>query len=213
MRFARHGRPGRTRVPPGEIDHPAAAARSGGGRAPRALPRSVRPARSRRRGRRSAGPLIAQPSSVIHRRSLAEKAAHAGPAERVLGDHPEEPGRQPPRRSPARSSASRAASTARHEASAAAPAISALYRFHTAARAPASQNGEHDCSHTVDRLLADRHDVRVLDTFATRRRENLLEVRGNVELIEGDIRSYVRVSNAVAGMRGRAPSDCPSPAR
>jgi hypothetical protein len=32
--------------------------------------------------------------------------------------------------------------------------------------------------------------VRVLDTFATRRRENLLEVRANVELIEGDIRSY-----------------------
>lgn len=41
--------------------------------------------------------------------------------------------------------------------------------------------------------------MRVLDTFATRRRENLLEVRANVELIEGDMRSYERVSNAVRG--------------
>jgi len=54
-------------------------------------------------------------------------------------------------------------------------------------------------SHTVDRLLADGHDVRVLDNFATGRRENLLEVRSDVELVEGDIQSYERVSNAVRG--------------
>jgi nucleoside-diphosphate-sugar epimerase len=52
-------------------------------------------------------------------------------------------------------------------------------------------------SHTVDRLLTDGHDVRVLDNFATGRRENLLEVLPDVELVEGDLRSYERVSNAV----------------
>jgi nucleoside-diphosphate-sugar epimerase len=54
-------------------------------------------------------------------------------------------------------------------------------------------------SHTVDRLLADGHDVRVLDNFATGRRENLLDVRSDIELVEGDIQSYERVSNAVRG--------------
>jgi nucleoside-diphosphate-sugar epimerase len=52
-------------------------------------------------------------------------------------------------------------------------------------------------SHTVDRLLADGHDVRVLDNFATGRRENLLDVLSDIELVEGDIQSYERVSNAV----------------
>jgi UDP-glucose 4-epimerase len=54
-------------------------------------------------------------------------------------------------------------------------------------------------SHTVDRLLADGHEVRVLDNFATGRRENLLDVRSDIELVEGDIQSYERVSNAVRG--------------
>ena len=54
-------------------------------------------------------------------------------------------------------------------------------------------------SHTVDRLLRDGHGVRVLDNFATGRRENLLDVRSDVELVEGDIQSYERVSNAVRG--------------
>jgi nucleoside-diphosphate-sugar epimerase len=54
-------------------------------------------------------------------------------------------------------------------------------------------------SHTVDRLLADGHEVRVLDNFATGRRENLLEVLSDVDLVEGDIQSYERVSNAVRG--------------
>lgn len=54
-------------------------------------------------------------------------------------------------------------------------------------------------SHLVDRFLADGHAVRVLDNFATGRRENLLHVIDDVELIEGDIQSYERVHNAVAG--------------
>ena len=54
-------------------------------------------------------------------------------------------------------------------------------------------------SHSVDRLLAEGHDMRVLDNFATGRRENLLDVRSDIELIEGDIQSYERVSNAVRG--------------
>jgi nucleoside-diphosphate-sugar epimerase len=52
-------------------------------------------------------------------------------------------------------------------------------------------------SHTVDRLLGDGHDVRVLDNFATGRRENLLDVLSDIDLVEGDIQSYERVSNAV----------------
>ena len=54
-------------------------------------------------------------------------------------------------------------------------------------------------SHLVDRLLHDGHDVRVLDNFATGRRENLLDVYNDVELVEGDIQSYERVHNAVRG--------------
>jgi nucleoside-diphosphate-sugar epimerase len=54
-------------------------------------------------------------------------------------------------------------------------------------------------SHTVERLLAEGHDVRILDNFATGRRENLLGVRSDIELVEGDVQSYERVSNAVRG--------------
>jgi UDP-glucose 4-epimerase len=54
-------------------------------------------------------------------------------------------------------------------------------------------------SHVVDRLLSDGHDVRVLDNFATGRRENLLHVLDDIEVVEGDIQSYERVSNAVRG--------------
>jgi nucleoside-diphosphate-sugar epimerase len=54
-------------------------------------------------------------------------------------------------------------------------------------------------SHIVDRLLADGYAVRVLDNFATGRRENLLDVLDDIELVEGDIQSYERVHNAVAG--------------
>jgi UDP-glucose 4-epimerase len=54
-------------------------------------------------------------------------------------------------------------------------------------------------SHIVDRLLAEGHGVRVLDNFATGRRENLLGVLSDIELVEGDIQSYERVHNAVSG--------------
>lgn len=54
-------------------------------------------------------------------------------------------------------------------------------------------------SHLVERLVHDGYDVRVLDNFATGRRENLLEVGGNVELVEGDIQSYERAHTAVRG--------------
>jgi nucleoside-diphosphate-sugar epimerase len=54
-------------------------------------------------------------------------------------------------------------------------------------------------SHLVDRCLAEGHDVRVLDNFASGRRENLLHVLDQIELVEGDIQSYERVHNAVRG--------------
>ena len=54
-------------------------------------------------------------------------------------------------------------------------------------------------SHLVDRLRTDGHEVRVLDNFATGRRENLLEV-ADVELVEGDVQSYERVHAAVRGI-------------
>jgi nucleoside-diphosphate-sugar epimerase len=52
-------------------------------------------------------------------------------------------------------------------------------------------------SHLVRDLVADGHEVRVLDNFATGRRENLLNLDSLFELIEGDIQSYERVHNAV----------------
>jgi UDP-glucose 4-epimerase len=51
-------------------------------------------------------------------------------------------------------------------------------------------------SHLVRRLLREGHAVRVLDSFATGRRENLLGL-DDVELIEGDIQSYERAHTAV----------------
>jgi len=54
-------------------------------------------------------------------------------------------------------------------------------------------------SQLSERLLADGHQVRVLDNFATGRRENLDGVAGDVELVEGDVQSYERVHNAVRG--------------
>jgi UDP-N-acetylglucosamine/UDP-N-acetyl-alpha-D-glucosaminouronate 4-epimerase len=54
-------------------------------------------------------------------------------------------------------------------------------------------------SHLADRLLALGREVRILDNFATGRRSNVLRLADAVELVEGDIRSYERVYNAVAG--------------
>lgn len=54
-------------------------------------------------------------------------------------------------------------------------------------------------SHLVQALLKEGHDVRVLDNFATGRRENLLDLDSSFELVEGDIQSYERVHNAALG--------------
>jgi nucleoside-diphosphate-sugar epimerase len=54
-------------------------------------------------------------------------------------------------------------------------------------------------SNLVRALLARGDDVRVLDNFSTGNRGNLGGVAGDVELVEGDLRSYERVHNAVRG--------------
>ena len=54
-------------------------------------------------------------------------------------------------------------------------------------------------SHLVHRLVADGHEVRILDNFATGRRENLVDIAADIELVEGDIQSYERAYTAVRG--------------
>lgn len=54
-------------------------------------------------------------------------------------------------------------------------------------------------SNLVAALLAQGHKVRVLDNFSTGRRENLDPYLERIELIEGDLRSYQIVQEAVAG--------------
>jgi UDP-glucose 4-epimerase len=54
-------------------------------------------------------------------------------------------------------------------------------------------------SHLVERLLAEGYSVRVLDSFATGRRETLVPFGDDVELIEGDLQSYERAHHAVRG--------------
>jgi nucleoside-diphosphate-sugar epimerase len=54
-------------------------------------------------------------------------------------------------------------------------------------------------SHLVQALLEDGHEVRILDNFATGRRENLLHLGSSFDLVEGDIQSYERVHNAALG--------------
>jgi UDP-glucose 4-epimerase len=54
-------------------------------------------------------------------------------------------------------------------------------------------------SHLARRLLREGYEVRVLDNFATGRRENLLEIYDDIEIVEGDIQSYERAHNAVRG--------------
>jgi nucleoside-diphosphate-sugar epimerase len=53
--------------------------------------------------------------------------------------------------------------------------------------------------HIVERLLRDGMEVRVLDNFATGRRENLLPFLDDIELVEGDIQSFERAHTAVRG--------------
>jgi UDP-glucose 4-epimerase len=54
-------------------------------------------------------------------------------------------------------------------------------------------------SQLAERLLRDGYEVRVLDNFATGRRENILDFLGDIELVEGDIQSYERAHKAVRG--------------
>jgi len=53
-------------------------------------------------------------------------------------------------------------------------------------------------SHLVDRLRTLGHEVRVLDSFATGRRENISHL-SDVDLVEGDIQSYERTHAATRG--------------
>ncbi|PKN78876.1 MAG: LPS biosynthesis protein WbpP [Candidatus Cloacimonetes bacterium HGW-Cloacimonetes-1] len=57
-------------------------------------------------------------------------------------------------------------------------------------------------SNIVNRLLADGQEVRVLDNFATGKRENILPLMNNpkMTMIEGDIRSFHIVRAAVKGV-------------
>ncbi len=55
-------------------------------------------------------------------------------------------------------------------------------------------------SNLVEELLKQGHSVRVLDNFSTGRRENLAEFKEDIELVEGDIRSYHIVKQAVKGI-------------
>ena len=49
-------------------------------------------------------------------------------------------------------------------------------------------------------LLARGDRVRVLDNFFSGRRENLADVAGDIELIEGDVRDAAAVARACAGV-------------
>lgn len=55
-------------------------------------------------------------------------------------------------------------------------------------------------SNIVAELLKRGNEVRVLDNFSSGKRENLKEFSNDIELIEGDIRSYHIVSQAVKGV-------------
>ncbi|HWA54260.1 MAG TPA: SDR family oxidoreductase [Solirubrobacterales bacterium] len=54
-------------------------------------------------------------------------------------------------------------------------------------------------SHITARLIAEGHEVRVLDNFSTGNRSNLAAFEGELDLIEGDMQSYERAHNAVQG--------------
>ena len=55
-------------------------------------------------------------------------------------------------------------------------------------------------SNIVEELLKRNEKVRVLDNFSTGKRENLKQFEKDIELIEGDIRSYHIVKRAVEGI-------------
>jgi nucleoside-diphosphate-sugar epimerase len=54
-------------------------------------------------------------------------------------------------------------------------------------------------SNLVDGLLHAGHELRALDNFSTGHRANLAHLAGEIDLVEGDLRSYERVSWAVRG--------------
>ena len=55
-------------------------------------------------------------------------------------------------------------------------------------------------SNIVEELLKRGEKVRILDNFSTGKRENLKQFGSNIELIEGDIRSYHTVQESVKGI-------------
>lgn len=55
-------------------------------------------------------------------------------------------------------------------------------------------------SNLVEELLRRGEKVRVLDNFATGKRENLAPFLDRIELVEGDLRSYHQVRDAVSGV-------------
>uniref|UniRef100_A0A832G7B4 SDR family oxidoreductase n=1 Tax=Ignavibacterium album TaxID=591197 RepID=A0A832G7B4_9BACT len=55
-------------------------------------------------------------------------------------------------------------------------------------------------SNIVEELIKRGYSVRVLDNFATGKRENLQPFEKDIEIIEGDIRSYHTVNQAVRGI-------------
>ncbi len=55
-------------------------------------------------------------------------------------------------------------------------------------------------SHLCHELLSRGHHVRVLDNLATGNRRNLEDVHGEIDFIEGDIRNYRTVYNAMDGI-------------
>ena len=55
-------------------------------------------------------------------------------------------------------------------------------------------------SNIAERLLAAGHSVRIIDNFATGRRENIAPFRSRIELAEGDIRQMKDAEDAVRGV-------------
>ncbi|MFZ4590398.1 MAG: SDR family oxidoreductase [Ignavibacteria bacterium] len=55
-------------------------------------------------------------------------------------------------------------------------------------------------SNIVEELIKRGESVRVLDNFSTGKRENLNEFEGDIELVEGDVRSYHIVQQSVKGV-------------
>lgn len=55
-------------------------------------------------------------------------------------------------------------------------------------------------SHIVDRLIAERHDVRVLDDLSTGTLENLAQARDRIEFLQGDIRDRRIMAHACRGV-------------